>query len=109
MTLARAGDRTSRIVFERATTVDDDYGQKTPTWATWAAAYASLRWGTSAERRQAASEQGSQAATFRVLATAKTKAVTVRDRIVFDGTNWDIEGIAPIGRTEIEFTATRAT
>lgn len=103
-----AGSRTEKIVFERATSATDDYGTEVPSWATWSSSFASVRYGTSAERRTAAAERASQAATFRVLATAKTKAVGVKDRIQFDGAAWDIEGVAPIGRSEIEFTAVRA-
>ena len=103
-----AGKRDRKIVFERATVTQDDYGEEIATWASWSGAWASVRYGTSAERREAAAEQGSQAATFRVLATAKTRAVTITDRIAFEDAAWDIEGIAPIGREEIEFTAVRA-
>ena len=103
-----AGKRDRKIVFERATTAQDDYGEEVSIWAKWCGAFAVVRFGNSAERRQAAAEQASQAATFRVLATAKTRAVTPLYRIQFDGAAWDIEGIAPIGREEIEFTAVRA-
>lgn len=105
--MSRAGFRTDRIVFERATLTTDDYGTEIPSWASWAPALASVRYGTGSERRQAAVERGGQAATFRVLATAKTRAVGIADRIVFGGYAWDIEGIAPIGRSEIELTALR--
>ncbi len=55
-------------------------------------------------------EQGSQAATFQMLANALTRTVRVTDRIVFQG-NWDITGIAPDtpARGHIEFTAVRST
>lgn len=107
MAMTAAGRRNRRIVIQRATKTSDDHGEDVPSWATWCSPFANVRFGTSAERRSAASEQGSQAATFRVLATAKTRDVTVQDRITFDGGVWDIEGIAPIDRTEVEFTAVR--
>lgn len=105
---APAGKRDRKIAIERASVTTDDYGTEVSTWSAWCSPFAAVRYGTSAERREAAVEVGSQAATFRVLATTKTKAVTKGDRISFDGSAWDIEGIAPIGRTEIEFTAVRA-
>lgn len=108
MGMTAAGRRDRRIVFERATTTQDDSGEQAPAWTNWCSPFAQVRFGTSAERRQAAAEQGSQAATFRVLATSKTRAVTKLDRISFEGSPWDIEGIVPIDRTEIEFTAVRA-
>lgn len=106
--MSPAGKRDTKIVYERATVSQDGYGEEVSIWSAWCSPFASVRFGTSAERRQSASEAGSQAATFRVLASAKTRDVTVRDRISFAGSAWDIEGIAPIGRTEIEFTAVRA-
>lgn len=72
---------------------------------------ASVRFGSSAERREAAVEQAVQAATFRVLADTLAEGVSAADhRIVWDGLAWDITGLARIRRPgkppEIEFTAT---
>ncbi|MGX7896890.1 phage head completion protein [Tsuneonella sp. HG222] len=104
-----AGKRDRKIAFERASVTKDSHNEEVSTWSVWCAAWAAVRFGSSAERRQSAAEQASQAATFRVLTTAKTRAVTERDRIVMAGAAWDIEGPpALIGRTELEFTATRA-
>lgn len=103
-----AGRRDRTIVFERATNVADDHGGEVPTWAPLVSAAAAVRHGTSAERRDAAAERGSQAATFRVLSTAATRGVLVTDRIAFDGSAWDIEGIAQVTRAEIEFSGVRS-
>jgi hypothetical protein len=67
-------------------------------------------YGRGDERRQAAMEQGSQAATFQVLDNSVTRAMTVSDRIVHGGANWDIVGIAADTpkRGMREFTAVRA-
>lgn len=83
-------------------------GAAAESWATLFACFAGVRWGTSAERRTAAGEQAVQTATFRVLASMDARSVRVTDRIVHDGLNWDVTGIAPIGGpapSEIEFTA----
>jgi hypothetical protein len=67
--------------------------------------------GTGQERREAAQESASAAATFRVLGNAVTEGVTVKDRIQFDGSAWDIISNVPIGRPGEgrEITAMRKT
>lgn len=105
-----AGQRNTRISFERDAGGDDALGgEGLGVWQQLFTCLASVRYGTSAERRAAAGEQASQTATFRVLANPAVRGVTVRDRIQCDGRAWDVTGIAPIGAPaprEIEFTAT---
>lgn len=103
-----AGKRDQKIVIERPTATTDAYGETTHTWATLATEWAAVLYGKGDERRQAAVEQGEQAATFRVLSNTNTRSVGVKDRINHGGSYWDIVGIAPMNRAEIEFTATRA-
>lgn len=105
-----AGRRDTLVAFESATVVQDNYGEETPTWAAQGEEWAAIYYGRGDERRQAAMEQGLQAATFQVLDNGQTRAVTLKDRIVCDGDPWDIVGIAPDTpkRGHIEFTATRA-
>lgn len=109
--MIRAGKRQFRIVFERATVVRSALGVETEgPWAAIEPAMAAISWGSGAERREAAAENASQAATFRVIATAALRGVTPKDRISYDGAAWDITGIAPVGdlHREIEFTAMRS-
>jgi head-tail adaptor len=105
-----AGQRNQRATFQRFSAGEDALGGGgLETWATLFACFASVRWGSSAERRSVAGEQAVQTATFRVLASMDARGVRVTDRIVHDGLSWDITGIAPIGGpapSEIEFTAT---
>lgn len=105
-----AGRRDQLITIQRATVTTDDYGAEVPTWATHAQEWAAIFYGRGDERRQAAMEQGSQAATFQVLANAATRTVTLKDRIEHDGAVWDIQGISPDTpkRGSIELTATRS-
>jgi SPP1 family predicted phage head-tail adaptor len=91
----KSGPRNRLITIQRATVVTDDFGGETPTWAAWTTAWAEVLFGTGSERREAAQEYGSAAATFRVLHNTKTAAVKVTDRIVFDGSNWDVVGNVP--------------
>jgi len=107
----RAGKRDKRIVFERSTTTENEYGEEIEAWAPAFERWAQVWMGKGSERREAAMEQGSQAATFAVLADNGTRSTTLKDRIVYDGSVWDIEGIAPDTPTrgEIEFTAVRGS
>lgn len=105
-----AGDRDRKIVIERDGGAGlDDYGQPVAdSWAAHATAWARVRFGTAQEKREAAQEAGSQAATFECISTAAMRSVVLTDRIQFDGSAWDITEIAPLDRMTIRFTATRA-
>ena len=102
-----AGKRDKRISFQRNGAARSALGGKaTPAWSELFKRWAAVRYGTGAERRAAAGEQAVQSATFIVLADSETKAITAKDRIVADGLSWDISGIALLGRSDLEFTAT---
>lgn len=84
-------------------------GEGAELWTPLFTLRASMRYGTSAERRAAAGEQAIQSATIAVRASPNARTVTVRDRIVVDGLTWDITGIsvdAGAVAREIEFTVT---
>lgn len=102
------GERDRLITVQRATVTTDDYGGETPTWADVEQAFAKVRFGLAGEQRQAAQESGTQAATFEVDPTDALLAVTIKDRIVFDGSDWDIKEVAPLDRRTLRFTATRS-
>lgn len=106
-----AGRRDHLIAFQTYTSTQDDYGEETPSWSTAGQEWAAVFYGRGDERRQAAMEQGSQAATFQVLDNTVTRAMTVAGRIVHDGANWDITGKASDTPKSglIEFTAVRST
>lgn len=103
-----AGRRDQLITIQSGTATTDDYGGETLAWTTLATEWAAVLYGRGDERRQAAVEQGQQAATFQVLANDDTRSVGVKDRISHDGSEWDIVSIAPLNRGKIEFTAVRA-
>lgn len=102
------GRRDQLITIERFTATTGDYGEEVQTWAEFGQEWVAVFYGRGDERRQAAMEQGQQSATFRMLSNGTTRTLTVRDRIVHDGTNWDILGVAPMDRATIELTAVRA-
>lgn len=102
------GQRPTLITIQRGTPTGDDYGGETISWATLTTAYARIRYGTGQERREAAQENASQAATFECEWSATLAGVIVTDRISFDGDFWDITSKAPLGHKEIHFTAIRS-
>lgn len=105
-----AGRRDSLVTLERATTSEDEYGSEISTWGSIGQEWCAVFYGRGDERRQAAMEQGSQAATFNMLSNTLTRSLTLKDRLQFDGSAWDIQGIAPDTpkRGEIELAAVRA-
>ena len=104
------GARDQKIVFQRAAITSDALNSEVQTWGTYAIAQAKVFFGKGDERRQAAVEEGSQAATFQVRENTLTRSVTLKDRISGLGSLWDIESISPHmpKRGTIEFTAVRA-
>lgn len=102
-----AGQRSYVVTFQRATTAEDDYGQPIETWADHATATARVRFGTAQEKREAAQESASQTATFECLRSTLIDQVTVKDRIVFDGSDWDITSRDPLDRRTVRFTGVR--
>lgn len=105
-----AGSRPHIITIQRKTVILDELGGETATWAELGREYASVRHGSAQERREAAQEQASQTATFGVLSNAMTRSISVTDRIVWDGSEWDIVGAAPSIQLNAgtEITAVRA-
>lgn len=105
-----AGRLDRRITLQRYTATKDDYGHDNVTYPDIATVWASVIYGTGAERREAAQKAGSIAATFGVRKNSITSTLTVRDRISYDGGFWDIASIVPTLDRNVGFdiTATRA-
>ena len=105
-----AGRRDQLVTLERFTTTTNDYNEAIENWSPIGREWVAVYFGAGSERRQAAMEQGQQAATFQFLANARTRGLTIRDRIQHDG-EWDIQGISPDtpSRGLIEITAVRAS
>ncbi|MGK2908748.1 MAG: head-tail adaptor protein [Sphingobium sp.] len=90
------GDFKYKVVFQRTgAPTDDGYTTQPGAWADYCTEWAAVSFGTGQERREAAQEAGSAAATFQVLSNAKTGALSVTDRISFDGSMWDLTSIVP--------------
>lgn len=104
----KRGECDRLITVQRATVTTDDYGGETPTWVDVEEAWAKVLFGLAQEKREAAQESGQQAATFEVMPTTALLAVRLRDKILFDGSSWDITEVAPLDRHTLRFTAVRA-
>src|SRR3546814_6494216 len=87
--------RNRKIIIERFTATTDDYGHGEKTWTDYCTEWAAVNFGTGQERREAAQESASVSATFHVLRNSKTAALTVQDRISFEGAVWDITSAVP--------------
>lgn len=106
--MTRTVKRDTRVQVQRATVVQDNMGEEIPAWATFARPWAAMFYGRGEERRQAAAERGQQVITANVLASPLTRSIEIADRLVVGAEIWDIVGLSPIGRREIDLTAVRS-
>lgn len=102
-----SGERTELVEFERSTETTNEYNEPVLTWSSYATRWAKVRFGTAQEKRYAAQEGGVQSATFECLRSPTLEAVTLKDRISYLGSGWDLTEIAPLDRKTIRFTGTR--
>jgi head-tail adaptor len=105
--MPRASLRTELVTFQRATGTTNEYNEGELTWATYATRRARVRFGTAQEKREAAQEGGVQSATFECVRSSTLDAVTLKDRISYLGSFWDLTETAPLDRKTIRFTGTR--
>lgn len=99
--------RTELIVFERATFTTNDNNEQVPSWSTYATRRARVRFGTAQEKREAAQEGGVQSATFECINSSALRSVTLKDRISYLSSAWDIVETAPLDHKTIRFTGVR--
>lgn len=102
--------RDKLVSIQRATVTQDDYNEDIEAWAEVRKEWARVRYGNAAERREAAQTQSARSATFDLADNALTRGLTAKDRIAWDGIDWNLTapGI-PISGGELQFTATGAT
>jgi hypothetical protein len=100
--------RFNKVEFRRLTTSEDGFGTPAVSGSTLICeAWAAIFYGRGTERREAAIEGAEQSATFNVATNADLRAVRVTDVIQLGGDSWDITSVAPMDRSEIDFTAVR--
>lgn len=105
-----ASERKWLITFLEAAETTNEYNEAVPDWdnpTTLATRRARVRFGTAQEKREAAQEGGVQSATFECVRSAALNAVTLKHRIGFDGSQWDIVERAPLDNADIRFTGVR--
>lgn len=106
----RAGKRAYSIAFVRAAVTTDEYNASVENWAsptTLVTVTAQVTFGTAQEKREAAQQSASQAASFECLRSPTLDAVTMKDRVSFDGSQWNLTERAPLDRQTIRFTGLR--
>lgn len=100
------GERFHVVTLQRRTTASDDHGGITETWHSLGTAYAAVRHGTGQERREAAQENATQAATFEFDWNPTVAALRPTDRLQCFDTVWDIASVAVIaGNRDVHITA----
>ena len=106
----QSGRLIHRVIVKRFSGEQDAYGEETGEWAEIGSRLSQVFFGKGAERREAAMTRASQSATFRLRVDVLTRSITVRDRLSYEGCDWDISGIAQDTPQsgEIEITAIRA-
>jgi head-tail adaptor len=108
--MSGAGDRNCQITFLAAATSTNEYNETVEDWVgptTIATRMARVRFGTAQEKREAAQEAASQAASFECVRSSALDAIPMTARIGFDGSQWDITERAPLDHKTIRFTAIR--
>lgn len=100
------GQRPHLVRIQRSVTATDDYGGETKTWHDLATAWARVRYGTGQERREAAQERATQAATFEFDWNPETSAIRPTDRLYCFDAVWDVASAVTIGaNAEVHVTA----
>lgn len=105
------GEYDRLIIVQRAAVTADDYSEGQLDWSDpieIERGWARVRFGLAQEKREAAQESSVQAATFELMPTTALLTVTLKDRISFDDSSWDITEVAPLDRRTLRFTAVRA-
>lgn len=99
----RAGKLDRRITIRRATTAANDFGEEIETWADVATVWAQQRPNRGGERFAAQQMVGTKVLTFQIRYRSD---VTNRDRVVYNGREYNILDVREIGRRVVtEFDA----
>lgn len=100
------------VTFRRAAVAVDDYGQEVidpnAEPVTVAEEWARVRFGPAGEKREAAQENASQAATFEFRRTDELDGLLMTDTLNYDGSDWNITELAPLSRMDFRVTAVRS-
>jgi SPP1 family predicted phage head-tail adaptor len=93
-----------KITIQRATTAADAFNEYIETWADHLTNISAMKRDVSDGERFAAGQVGShQMARFTVRSWSETRAVTRRDRLVYEQKNWNIIGFKETGHGRNRF------
>lgn len=101
------GERPHLVSIQQAISATDDYGGETKTWHEVGTAYALVLYGTGQERREAAQDNATQAATFNFDWNSMVAGILPTDRLYCFDTVWDVASAVVVGgNKEVHVTAT---
>ena len=102
----RAGAMDRRITLERFTATRDEYNEPVQTWATLATRWASYEPLSDGERFRASETAANASARFVIRWSTDVADLNPKDRLVFEGTTFDIVHVKEVGRRKgLEITA----
>lgn len=102
-----AGRMDRRIAVKRATSTTNGFNEPVYTWATLTTVWAAVKPVNDGERMRAGETLANMQCRFTIRWSATTATVDPRDRLTFDGRDFDINGVKETARREyIEITAT---
>ncbi len=104
----RAGSLTKRVTILRAESSVNDYNEAVMTWGEFCSVWAREEPISDSERFRAGETLANRKSRFTIRHSADVSSVDPRDRLRFDGRDWDIEGVKSAGAhgESIEITAT---
>lgn len=102
-----AGRFDRRIALKRASTTMNGFNEPEYSWTTLATVWAAMTPVNDGERMRAGETLANAQCRFVIRWSATAATVDPRDRLTFDGREFDINGVKQIGRREyLEITAT---
>lgn len=102
-----AGLLDRRVTIRRSTSTRDDTNHPVEAWADLATVWANAKPVSDGERLRAGETLGDKMMRFTIRYSTTVAAVDPRDRVVFDGRTYDVNGVKEIGRRYmLEITAT---
>jgi len=91
MTTAQDFDRT--IIIQRATTVPNEFNEPVETWTDFCTCRASRRDASDSEKVAAGQLMSALQTRFKVRSSSQTRTVTAKDRLVHEGSTFNILGV----------------
>jgi SPP1 family predicted phage head-tail adaptor len=102
-----AGALDARVAILRATSTPNALNEPVDTWSTLATVWADARPVSDGERWAAGQTLADQAVRFTVRWSTMAASITPKDRLLYQGRTYDIQGIKNLGRNSLrEITAT---